>query len=173
MKPLEPDEKTSTVIAYTQNMLARGEVVTKESIRVSIWLRTQGVPNYVHMLKPQVIMFGSVSPKSFALEEIFIPTPQVIGFHLAPPAQDPLDYDPTELNRLMQPVDLLLGSFIMKAKIRISTQTDLATSLDVMRMAWVSVYEADVTNPHLPQFAMQVPMLLVNPNQVSFGLVGG
>ena len=171
MKPLEPDEKTATVMVYTHDMLVRGEVVTKETMRVSIWLRTQGVPNYIHMFKPQVIMFGSVPPKSFALEEIFIPTPQVIGYHLAPPAHDPLDYDMTELNRIMQPVDVLLGSFILKAKIRISTQTDIATSLDVMRVAWVSVYEADVTTPPLPQFTMQVPMLLVNPNQVSFGLV--
>jgi len=170
MKPLAPDEKTSTVIVYTQNMLARGEVVTKENVRVSIWLRTQGVPNYIHLIKPQVMMFGSTPPKSLALEEIFIPTSQAIGFHLAPPAQDPTDYDTTELNRTMQPIELLLGSFIMKAKIRISTQTDIATSLDVMRAAWVSVYEADVTNPYLPQFSMHVPMLLVNPNQVSFGL---
>ena len=171
MKPLAPDEKIATVMVYTQNMLARGDVVTKESVRVSIWLRTQGVPNYIHVFKPQVIMFGSTPPKSFALGEIFIPTPQVIGFHLAPPTQDPADYDATESNRMMQPIELLLGSFIMKAKIRISTQTDISTSLDVMRVAWVSVYEADISNPYLPQFSMHVPMLLVNPNQAGFGLM--
>jgi hypothetical protein len=171
MKPLAPDEKIATVMVYTQNMLARGDVVTKESIRVSIWLRTQGVPNYVHVHKAQVIMFGGVPPKSLALEQIFIPTPQVIGFHLAPPAQDPMDYDTTESNRMMQPIELLLGSFIMKAKIRISTQTDLTTSLDVMRVAWVSVYDADISNPYLPQFSMHVPMMLVNPNQAGFGLM--
>ena len=171
MKPLASDEKTATVMAYTQNMLVRGDVVTKESIRVSIWLRTQGVPNFIHILKPQVIMFGGVPPKTLAMEEIFIPTPQVIGFHLAPPAQDPLDYDATEANRTMQPVEVLLGSFILNAKIRISTQTDISSSLDVMRMAWASVYEADISNPYLPQFSMRVPMLLVSPNHVSFGLL--
>jgi hypothetical protein len=171
MRQLTPDEKTATVMVYTNNMLVRGDVIIKETTRVSIWLRTQGVPNYIHVFKPQVIMFGAVPPKTLALEEIFVPTPQVIGFHLAPPAQDPLDFDTTELNRVMQPVELLLGSFIMKAKIRISTQTDIPTSLDVMRMAWISVYEADIANPYLPQFAMHVPMLLVNPNQVSFGLL--
>jgi hypothetical protein len=171
MRQLASDEKTATVMVYTLNMLARGEVITKENTRVSIWLRTQGVPNHLHILKPQVIMFGGVPPKSVALGEVFIPTTQVIGFHLAPPAQDPLDFDTTELNRVMQPVEVLLGSFIMKGKIRISTQTDIATSLDVMRMAWVSVYDADVANPYLPQFAMHVPMLVVNPGQVSFGLL--
>jgi hypothetical protein len=170
MRQLASDEKTSAVMVYTQNMLVRGEVITKESMRVSIWLRTQGVPNYVHVHKSQVIMFGAVPPKTLALEEIFVPTAQVIGFHLVPPAQDPLDFDTTELNRAMQPVELLLGSFIMRGKIRISTQTDIQTSLDVMHMAWISVYEADVMNPYLPQFTMHIPMLLVSPSKVSFGL---
>ncbi len=57
MKPLAPDEKTALVMIYTHNMLVRGEVVTKESSRVSIWLRTQGVPNYIHLIKPQVILY--------------------------------------------------------------------------------------------------------------------
>ena len=48
MKPLAPDEKTALVMLYTNNMLVRGEIVIKESLRVSIWLRTQGVPNYIH-----------------------------------------------------------------------------------------------------------------------------
>src|SRR3990170_2357113 len=103
MKPLASDEKITTVMVYTQGMLARGDVVTKESLRVSIWLSTQGVPNYIHLIKPQVIVFGGVPPKSLAFEEIFIPTQQVIGFHIAPPAQDPMDYDEKETNRMMQP----------------------------------------------------------------------
>ena len=170
MKPLAPDEKTALVMMYTHNMLVRGEVVTKESLRVSIWLRTQGVPNYIHLIKPQVILFGGSPPKSLAYSEIFIPTAEVFGFHLAPPEHDPLDYDATETNRMMQPVDIMIGSFLVKAKIRISTQTDIATSLDVQRASWMSIYEADISNPYLPQFSVQVPMLLVNPSHVSFGM---
>jgi hypothetical protein len=170
MKPLAPDERTALVMLYTHNMLVRGDVVTKESLRVSIWLRTQGVPNYIHLIKPQVILFGGSPPKSLAYSEIFIPTAEVLGFHLAPPEHDPLDYDATELNRMMQPVDVMIGSFLVKAKIRISTQTDVATSLDVTRASWLSVYDADISNPYLSQFSVQVPMLLVNPSHVSFGM---
>ena len=170
MKPLAPDEKTVPVMAYTHNMLARGEVIVKENVRVSIWLRTQGVPNYIHLIKPQVVLFGGTSPRPLSYSEIFIPTNQVLSFHLLPPAQDPLDYEEGEANRMMQPVDLLVGTFIFKAKIRMSTQTDVATNLDVVRAAWMSIYEATITNPMLPQFSMQVPMLLVNPNAVSFTL---
>ena len=171
MKPLAPDEKTALVMMYTHNMLIRGEVVVKESLRVSIWLRTQGVPNYVHLYKPQVILFGGTPPKSLSYSEMFIPTVDVIGFHIAPPEHDPLDYDTSEVNRMMQPLDMVVGSFLLKGKIRISTQTDVATNLDVSRSAWMSIYDADISNPYLPQFSVQVPMLLVNPSQVSFGLV--
>ena len=170
MKPLAPDEKTATVLVYTPNMLVRGDVVVKESVRVSIWLRTQGVPNFIHLIKPQVIVFGGTPPKSHAYEEMFVPTDQVIGFHLAPPAADPMDYDPTEGNRTMQPVHVLMASFFMKGKMRISSAADFATSLEVSKVPWVSIYDAEIVNPYLPQFAMSVPMLLASPTKVSIGL---
>jgi len=170
MKPLASDEKISMVMLYTNNMLVRGEVVVKEGIRVSIWLRTQGVPNYIHMIKPQVVLLGGSSPRSLAYSEIFVPTVEVLGFHLAPPEADTMDYDKSETNRMMQPMDVMIGSFLAKAKIRISSQTDVATSLDVSRASWLSIYDADITNPHLPQFNVHVPMLLVNPSHVNFGL---
>jgi hypothetical protein len=170
MKPLAADEKAVMVMMYTNHMLVRGEVVVKENARVSIWLRTQGVPNYIHLLRPQVVLFGGTPPKSYSYPEIFVATAQVIGFHLAPPTEDPLDYDPAEAHRMMQPLDLILGTFTMKGHIRISTQTDVSTSLDVMRAAWLSIYDANITNPYLPQFNIHVPFLLVSPNAVSFGL---
>jgi hypothetical protein len=35
----------------------------------------------------------------------------------------------------------------------------------------MSVYEVSITNPYLPQMpALQVPMVLVNPAHVAFGL---
>jgi hypothetical protein len=35
----------------------------------------------------------------------------------------------------------------------------------------MSMYDAEITNPSLPQMpAIQVPMLLLNPGKVTFGL---
>ena len=170
MKELAPDEKIVMVMVYTNNMLVRGEVIARENARVSIWLRTQGVPNYIHLHKPQVISFLGAAPRTFSFSEMFVPTVQVVAFHLAPPAQDPLDYEAAELNRMMQPLDVLVGSFLLKGHLRVSMQTDVATSLDVMRASWMSVYDVNITNPYLPQFNVHVPMLLVNPNLVNFGL---
>ena len=170
MRELATDEKTAMVMVYTNNMLARGEVIAKETARVSIWLRTQGVPNYIHLIKPQALSFVGAAPKSFSFSEMFIPTAQVVAFHLIPPAQDPLDYDANEANRMMQTLEVLVGSFVLKGHIRISTHTDVATSLDVMRASWMSIYDSEIVNPYLPQFDMHVPMLLVNPSLVSFGI---
>jgi hypothetical protein len=170
MRQLAADEKIATVMVYTNTMLARGEMIARENMRVSIWLRTQGVPNYIHLFKPQVISFTSGTPKTFAFSEMFIPTVEVTAFHLAPPAQDPPDFDSTEQNRVMQPIDVMVGSFVLKGKLRISGQTDVGTSLDVMRTTWLSIYEVQIANPLLPQFNIQVPMLLVNSNQVTLGI---
>lgn len=171
MKPLASDEKASTVMMYSASMLVRGDLVLRESMKVSIWPRTQGVPNFIHLLNAQVIQLAGTAPKTYSKEEMFISTPEVFAFHLAPPAQEPLDYDASELNRRMQPVLVLIGSFVMKANMRVSTATDFAASLDVMNAPWVSLYDAEITNPSIPQFVVNVPMLLVRPNKVTIGLM--
>src|ERR1700690_1725400 len=114
MYNLGPNEKTSTVVFYSHMAFVRGDVVTKENVRVSIWLRTQGVPNYIHLLKTQILLFGGAPPKSIAYNELYFPVSQIIAFHLAPPAADPLDYEPNEANRTMADVNLMLGTFTVR-----------------------------------------------------------
>jgi hypothetical protein len=169
---LRPDEKSAPVMLYAKNSVIRGEAVVKQILpRLNIWLRTEGAPKYIHMLKPQVLVFGGSPPKALSYSEIFFPTSEVIAFHTLPPLEEPLDYDASEANREMDVIELLVGTFVMKAKIRISTQVEIATSLETARISWMSVYDVWVTNPYLPQMpALQVPMMLVNPNQVAFGL---
>jgi len=171
MKPLAADEKTAMVMLYTRDMLVRGEIVVKESARVSIWPRMQGVLNNVHVLGPNVILLAGAAPKSISYPEIFIPMADLTAFHLAPPAEEPADYDSSELNRMMLAVEGLFGSFTLKGKLRISTQTDAATYFEISHSAWVSVYDAEVQNPYLPQFNMRLPMLLVNPRHINFAIL--
>jgi hypothetical protein len=41
------------------------------------------------------------------------------------------------------------------------------------RVSWMSLYDVVITNPYLPQMPpMQVPMVLVNPSHVAFGVTG-
>ena len=172
MYVLRPDEKTTPVMLYSQDTLVRGDVVTKQSvIRMNIWLRTDGAPKYIHVLKPQVIVFGGTPVKPLTFSETYFPTSQLIGFHTYPPVDEPLDYEPDEANRMMQDVQILMGTFVIKGQIRISTQTELAASLEVARLAWLSVYDVEIVNPYLPQMPpMHVPMMLVNPDHVAFSL---
>ena len=107
MRPLNADEKSSTVILYTASMLVRGDIILRDGMRVSIWPRTQGVPNFIHLFNVQIIQIAGSAPKNYARDEVFVPTPEVIGFHLAPPAHDPLDYDVNEGNRKIQPVQIM------------------------------------------------------------------
>lgn len=169
---LRPDEKTSTVMLYAMHGVVRGEAVVKQNVpRVNIWLRTDGAPRYIHVLKPQVLVFGGSPVKASTYAELYFPTSQVIAFHTLPPTEEPLDYDPNEADRRLEVVDLMVGTFLMKGKIRISTHMEVSTSLEAAVVSWMSVYEVTITNPYLPQMpALQAPMVLVNPIHVTFGL---
>ena len=136
---------------------------------MSTWLRTDGAPEYLHVINAQVLNFMGSQVRSSNHPEIFIPAGEVVAFHLVPPAQDPVDYEAGEANRVMQPVTVLLGAFVITGKVRISTQTGFATSIATSRLAWMSLYETGITSPALPMMAsLAVPMLIMRPNQVNF-----
>ena len=169
---LRPDEKTTPVMLYTHDTMVRGEAVSRQSVvRVNIWLRTDGAPKFMHILKPQVIVFGGTPVKPLSFPEIYFPTSDLIAFHTLPPTDEPLDYDPNEANRVMQDVQILAGTFVIKGQVRISAQTELAVSLEVARVSWLSIYDVEIINPYLPQMPpMKLPMILVNPERVAFGV---
>ena len=156
---------------YTTNSLVRGELVTKDSARVSIWPRMQGQVHYIHVHKAQVLNFGGPLTKSIAYDEMYLPISQIIGFHLLPPAEEPLDYDLSEPNRAMHDVYIAMGNFSAKGKVRMSNHADFATSIEVAHAGWLSVYDAEITTQFVPQFPeFHAPMMLVNPMVVSFGV---
>jgi len=110
MYVLKPDEKTTPVMLYTHDTLVRGDAVSRQSLlRVNIWLRTDAAPKYMHILKPQVIVFGGTPVKPLSFSEIHFPTSELIGFHTLPPVDEPLDYDPNEANRMIEhAIDLIV-----------------------------------------------------------------
>jgi len=169
---LRPDEKTTPVMLYTQHSVVRGEAVIKQNIaRVNIWLRSDGAPRYMHILKPQVLVCGGSPVKALSYSEVYFPTSEAIAFHTLPPTDEPLDYDPSEADRKMESVEALVGTFLMKGNIRISTHMEVATSLEAARVPWMSLYAVSITNPYLPQMpTLQAPMVLISPSRVAFGL---
>jgi len=164
------DEKSTLVMAYSQNALVRGEVITKQNVRVSIWLRTDGAPRYLHLVNAQMLFFGVGPAKSSNFSEIYVPVVSTSAFHIAPPAQEQMDYEEGEKNRAVQQVTVGVGSFIFKGKVRFSGQSGFASSLEMVH-GWMSMYDTEITNPGLPQMpAIQVPMLLLNPDMVTVAL---
>jgi hypothetical protein len=171
MYTLALDEKTTTVLIYARNKLIHGDLVTPLDVRVGLWLRMQDLPNYLHLLNVEVLLLGGAAPQTLRYAEYYLPTERVIGFHLAPPAADLLDYDPDEANRSMVDAEIILGAFLLRGKVRLSMQVDFASNLQVLHMTWLSVYDAEISNlffPDLPHF--HVPAMLVSPRQASFGL---
>jgi protein involved in temperature-dependent protein secretion len=169
MYTLGPEEKASLVMAYTQNSLVRGELITRETLRLNTWFRTDSAPDFIHLHKAQWLQAAGAGFISLPYEELLLPVPLVIGFHIAPPAEEPLDYDPKEDNRVNKRISLLMGLFVVKGNVRISAQTDLATSLQIAHSPWISIYDTEISSPQLPQMpTLQIPLLLVRPVQVVF-----
>ena len=155
---------------YSRNKLIHGDFVTNKDVRVSIWPRADK-PNYMHLWNAEVLFVTGRPPKSLNYAEMYFPTERIIGFHIAPPATEPLDYDAAVENRSLLTVDMILGAFMLKGKMRISTRTDFASMLEISHRTWISIYDADITSPFLPIMpTIHVPMILVSPAQVSFGL---
>ncbi len=167
-----PDEKAVQVMAYTASSLFWGEVVVKDMIRVSTWLRTNAAPDRITIYNAKSLVTlspNAVRPASYP--EVNIPVPQILAFHIAPPGKDPIDYDPTEPNRQMLPVNALFSTFIVKGSLRLSTNADLKKYLEVTHEAYTALYDAEITNMLIPNFGpVVVPYVQVRQELTTFTL---
>lgn len=166
---LESYEKATPVMVYTANSLVRGEVITREAVRVSTWLRTQGAPEYVGVYGATVLLFpGAGSVQTLQFSEYHIPLSQVWALHITPPGKDPVDYDPNEQNRKMEPVTAMVGSFRFNGHLRMATQSTLVKVLEVNREAFNSMYDVEITNTLQSGGALKTPLAVVRGNAVIF-----
>jgi hypothetical protein len=167
---LNPDEKVSNVMIYTADHLIWGDVITKTGIRVSTWLRSQAIPQYIFLHNANILRFsvsGALKPQFY--KGLHIPSAQVIAFHLKPPASDPIDYDAQEPMRKMSPTLALVGWFRFEFTMRMSTHTDLERFLDVTKEAFTGVYDVVITNLAVPNMSIiRVPFAMIRGNAVMF-----
>ena len=168
--PLGEDDKATPVMIYTANSLVVGEVVTKKVIRVSTWLRTPMVPQYIPVHSAQVLDLSSgANPRTLAFKALFLPSHQVIAFHMRPPESDPPDYDANEPMRKMEPITALIGPFRFDGSVRMSTQTGLESYLDVIKEDFTSIYNLRVSSPNIPALKpFDVPFALLRRDSVIF-----
>jgi hypothetical protein len=169
---LGPDEKTALVMAYTANALYWGEVVVKEIIRVSTWLRTNSAPSRVHLYNARMaVTTTNTQARPIQLSEAHVSVSQILAFHLMPPAKDPVDYDMNEPNRRMLLVSLLVGNFRIDGNLRLAAQLSLAKYLEAARENLTSIYDARISSLTVPTFGtISVPHLLVRQEAATFTL---
>ena len=169
---LGPDDKVAQVMAYTASAFCWGEVVVKEMVRVSTWLRTNTAPDRFCLYNAKaIITAGGAAARPMSFSELHLATSQVLIYHLMPPAKDPPDYDPTEPNRHMQHVSLLVGSFRVDGNLRLSTRSSVGKFLEITREAFTSIYDARISSPANPTFGtITVPYVLVRQEATIFTL---
>jgi len=162
---IEPDEKATPVMVYTATNIVWGEVVTKQAIRVSTWLRTNTAPDSVRVYNAKVLLTTAPlsTPRPMSFPELHIAIPLILAFHLQPPEKDPVDYDPTEPNRRMDPVTVLVSTFRMDGFIRVSMVSNLAKYLEITRESFTGIYDVEISNSLLPYLGIiRVPYVLVH-----------
>jgi len=168
--PISADEKIAQVMIYTPSMLYWGDIIVKQMIRVSTWLRTNTVPDRICLLNAKGLVTtagSSVRPVNYP--ELHVSVTQIQAFHLIPPAKDPPDYDQTEPNRKMEAVNSLVGSFVIKGLIRISANVDLKKYLEVTRESFTAIYDAEISNLLIPSMGIiTVPFVLVRQETAVF-----
>ncbi len=169
---IKADEKSAPVMFYLPHAVVWGNVVVKQAIRVSTWLRTNAAPDLIALYSARLVLTtpppgSQIKPMTFS--EMFIRAGEVLAYHLIPPASDPLDYDPTEPNRHMDPVTAVIGNFRMDGLIRLAGQTGLAHQLDLNREVFTTLYDVSITYPTLPALGVvSVPYLLIRQAAAAF-----
>jgi hypothetical protein len=167
---LAPDEKVAQVMVYTDNSLLWGELVVKSIIRVSTWLRTSAIPDWLTLYNANLLVTSQgASSKPVTFTEMHVSVPQIIAFHLMPPAQDPIDFDPTELNRRMEPVNAIFSTFVVKANLRISANATLKKYIELNRETFSGLYDAEISSLTMQNFVLvKIPYILVRQTSTIF-----
>jgi hypothetical protein len=157
------DEKITAVAVYTMTGLAIGKLITKEQVRVSTWLRTDMAPGYLPLHQARFLsLAGTGTGQAMTFSELHVPSSQVIAFHLLPPASDPLDYDPDEPHRKMEPVTVLIGFFRVGGFARMSTYSNLGKYLEATKETFLPIYQVEISNLATPSLdVVRVPYALV------------
>ncbi len=170
---LGPEEKSASFMAYTTTALYWGEVVVRNAIRVSTWLRTNAAPETITIYNAKVINIAANStPAPMQFSEVHLPNASILAYHLIPPDSDPLDYDPTEPNRVMDSITTIIGTFRFDGKMRMSTRSTLKKYIEVTRELFTTLYDVEITNPVMPTLTkMKVAMVMVRQSNSVFCLV--
>ena len=161
-------EKISHIMLYTRQSLVWGKVRTKPAIRINTWLRTDMAPTYMKLFDAQMLpLTGAQKPLKFP--QMFFHTDQIIAYHILPPTEEPLDYDPGEPNRKRIPMTAIVGGFRFDGFLRMAQQTKIESFLSVSKANYLSFYDATMSCPALPAIkGVSAALMLIRQSDASF-----
>jgi hypothetical protein len=166
---IQDDEKTANVMVYTRAAIHWGMIIIKNPVRVSTWLRTNMAPEVLSIYNANSLLTAFAGAKPIPSRVLYLFTSEVLAFHLIPPQSEPLDFDPTEPNRYMDPVSILIGAFRIDGHMRLSLISNVEKYLDRTREEFTSIYDAKISNLINPSAGvMKVPYLIVRQSAVIY-----
>lgn len=144
---LRPEEKVSQVMVGTAHTLIWGDIITREHVRLSVFLNTLAedfVP--LHDVK---ILFLAPTQQVAPLERdsLHVKLEEIMAFFVMDDLE-PLP-DETETQRY-EPVEVLIGSYQIEGRILKAPVATFENMLLVSRAAYMPVYEATVRHVAKP-----------------------
>ncbi|MEK6221067.1 MAG: hypothetical protein N2D54_02345 [Chloroflexota bacterium] len=143
-----PEEFATPVMVYFANRLVWGHMVTHLAIPAMRALVGTTLPDILTLHDAEMVSINNGqmgTPEK--RNEIFIPTKEILGFHLKPPNQGKILFDETEQNRKMGSLTAFVGGFHFDAEVRIAKQTGLKNYIDVVKAEFLEIYNTQVTLP--------------------------
>lgn len=166
---LEPGDKATDVTAYTATALIRGDLVTREAIRVSTWLRTPNLPEYASMFNTTIRRaVGLTEAQVNEFHEFHTPVGPIIALHMTPPNEDPIEHDPSEQNRKMVPLTAIAGPHRFDGNLRMPQHLTIGKQMSLMRDPFITLFDVRVVSLLEPDNETRVSMVVLRPNQFSF-----
>jgi hypothetical protein len=166
---LEPGDKTTNVTIYLAQGVVVGELVTRQVVRVSTWLRTPGLPDYGSLFDVTYTRgVGAGDAQVVELSELHVPVAQMIALHLTPPGHEPVEFDPNELNRKMEPITAIAGPFHLNGSLRMPGHLTVAKQMGLMREPFVMLNDVSIASALEPSKVVQVSTILLRPSAFTF-----
>lgn len=171
---LSEEDRATAIMVHTANSLSWGKMITKKAILAERYLIGATVPDFISIYSAQTIaLSGAQISKPTKYNELHVPYDAISAFHLMPPAEATLDYDPSEPNRLMIPFTAHTGTFHFNAKIRVGSQTTIQTMLGVTKSDFISIYDVEICHPSNPNMKpMNVNFAMIRRTAVLYGIYG-
>ncbi|MGD2040583.1 MAG: hypothetical protein PVH11_07135 [Anaerolineae bacterium] len=144
---LQVGEKVSQVMIGTSDMLLWGDLVTKEQVRLAVYLTTLA-EDFVLVRDANILFLSPVEQRDpIVRSEVYVRYEEILFFYVM---SDPLPVpEETELRRF-ESLETVVGSFHIEGSIVKSPMASLQNMLVVTTESYLSLYQASIRHVAKP-----------------------